>query len=158
MNPYQSPADVLDVTSIKTDAPPRTVKWALIFLTVAFVIGFVKSIFSRVPKILGNSGEILSSCLSAVLVTGLMFLWLRGLYRGKKWAYVLFFLFAWMVLGTALMKAIRSLVFPPIWQTWIYLTQIGFQVGATIMLFLPVSWRWFYRRNPSGPVIMDEDG
>ncbi|MEO6477019.1 MAG: hypothetical protein ABIQ96_17985 [Luteolibacter sp.] len=84
------------------------------------------------------------------LIVGFVYLWMRGLYRGKKWAYVLwmFSIASSLVFVSSMMRRFSAL--PTEWGKVLYVGQGILQLIATVMLVLPVSWRWFYRRPKQG--------
>ena len=116
--------------------PPRSVVAAIACVAVTYVAGMVKTVFTLHWERPGAAFFFAGICL-------LLFLLLRGLYRGKRWAFWL--LVIPTALGLLMLQGSLQRLTAPM-DYWIYMGQAVLQLAALVFLLLPASRRWFFPR------------
>jgi len=128
------------MSAVVTPKPPREVVVAAIGQCGSICAGFLLyALLQPTPSLLGR-------VLAWVLTAMLLYFLFRALLRGVNW--VRWLLLVLIVLG---MLALPSRLSQPqeLWQKALYIVQAIVQAGATALLFLPASRRWFSQGKPA---------
>lgn len=154
MDPYETPASALTaIPPAQPDKPatPKLVRNAVILLVVESIMEIFETIVVLIQKIAPRSLpliSVLSLVVTVALLACLAFFMYRGLLRGSKWAHRLYFIL-WAVNLTMIGKYITYYgSLPLMWEKAMYLLRWILAPTATVMLLLPTSWRWFYKKMP----------
>lgn len=123
-----------------TPKPPREIIAAAMGQCGSIFIGFLLyALLQPMPSLLGR-------VLAWILTAMLLYFLFRALLRGINW--VRWLLLVLIILG---ILALPDRLSQPqeVWQKVVYIVQAIVQAGATALLFLPASHRWFSQSKPA---------
>jgi hypothetical protein len=154
MNPYDTPsAEVRENDSLSAKpSPPGLVKLSIAGIALTIIPGIAKMFYLAMERgtfRMDNPGGAIGFLIGIGLLTGVVLLVLRGLYRGSKLVY-------WFLIGYALLS-ILSFRYPSLqfshyknsWEKGLFLYQGIGQGSSAVLLLFPSSWRWFHKKTAS---------
>ena len=154
MNPYVSPKTGSDGggSPLKECRPPGIVKISIGGIALTLSLGIAKLIYLaslRGTFRLEQIGRFVGFLVAMSILAGVIFLLLRGLYRGSKFAF-------WIVIANAALTVIsikysvsQYARYETQWEKALFLFQGCVQLSSAAALLFPRSWRWFHDRKSS---------
>ena len=146
MNPYVSPGTDPDEGSspLKGCRPPGIVKISIGGIALTLSLGIAKLIYlAFLEPVLPFVGF----WIAMSILAGVIFLLLRGLYRGSKVAF-------WIVIANAALTVIsiqfsvnQFARYETQWEKALFMFQGIVQLSSAAALLFPRSWRWFHDRK-----------
>jgi len=152
MNPYDIPKTTADESDLSTDTrrPPPLVMISIAGVTLSLLLGLIKIMYFQYQRgifHMDKIGAMFAFFIVFSLFTGLIYILLRGLYRGSRVAF-------WITIGYAAMGVIsfkyslhQVARFPTQWEKGLYVFQGFTQFSSVVALLFPRSWRWFHRKK-----------
>lgn len=163
MNPYDTPKIASDGSdfSLKRYLPPRIVTLSIAGLALTLFFGIAKMVYlayQRGTFRLEPIAPLIGFFVGISILTGIIYLLLRGLYRGSKAAF-------WFVIVYFSLTAIgfkgavnQFASYHTQWEKVLFLFQGIVQLSSAVALLSPQSWRWFHKNKheaevaaPNGP-------
>lgn len=152
MNPYDTPKTASDGGdfSLKRYMPPRIVIISISGLALTQSFGIAKMVYlasQRGTFRLEPMGPIIEFFVGMGILTGIIYLLLRGLYRGSKIAF-------WIIVAPVAFNIIaykyslnQFARYQTQWEKGLFLFQGIVQLLSAVALLSPQSWRWFHKKK-----------
>jgi len=149
MNPYDAPTTQAN-HPIKRYSPPQIVRLSIVGLALSLALGIAKVVYLSFQR--GNirveqMGAIIGFCCGLSILTGIIYLILRGLYRGSKIAF-------WIAIAHAAFAVIaykssfdQFARFQTQWEKGLFLMQGILQLLSSAALLSHQSWLWFNKKD-----------
>jgi hypothetical protein len=163
MNPYDTPKIASDGggSSLKRFMPPRIVTLSIAGIAVTLSFGIAKILYlayQRGTFRLEPLGPFIGFLVGISILTGIIYLLLRGLYRGSKVAF-------WIVIAHAAFGIIafkyslnQFARYQPQWEKGLFLFQGIVQLLSAVALLSPRSWRWFHKKESQAEHVVGGNG
>jgi len=158
MNSYDTPKIGPDSGSrlpSKTCMPPGPVILSISGIALTLSLGIIKLFYlayQRGALRLDPIGPIVGFIIGITIFIGIIYLILRGLYRGSKLAF--WFVVVYSVLTIMTLKGSLNQIskFQNLWEKELFVFQGIVQFTSAAVLLLPSSRRWFYKKNQEAQV------
>ena len=93
-----------------------------------------------------HMGPTIGFGISISIVIGIIYLLLRGLYRGSRIAFWIIIVQAALVIFGYRFSLDRFARYQTLWEKSLFLFQAIIQLISAVVLLTPQSWRWFHKK------------
>lgn len=146
MNPYNTPKSASDQSPppIERSSPPPIARLAVVGIALSLSFGIAKLIYFAYQN---GSIRLVGFGIGTSFLIVLIYLLLRGVYRGSKIAFwIVIAHTAFLVIGFK--GAVNQVAgYHTYWEKGLYLVQEIVQLFSAMALLAPQSRRWFYKKN-----------
>ena len=153
MNPYDTPKITPDCCGglpLKRYMPPRIVILSITGIALTLSFGIAKMFYlayQRGTLRLEPIGPLIGFIIGMTILIGIIYLLLRGLYRGSKvafWIVVVYSVLTIMAFKGSVNQFSR---YQTLWEKGLFLFQGIVQFMSAVALLFPTSWRWFHKKK-----------
>ena len=162
MNPYDTPKIASDGVDfpMKRYVPPRIVMLSIAGIALTLSFGIAKILYSACQRgtfRLEPIGPLVGFLVGISILTGIIFLLLRGLYRGSKFAF--WIVIAHVAFGVLAFKySVNQFAgYKTQWEKGLFLFQGIVQLLSAVALLSPQSWRWFHKKASQAEHVVGGD-
>ncbi len=152
MNPYDTPKTTSNGSdfSLERYMPPRRVIISTSGIALTLSFGIAKIVYlasQRGVFRLEPMGPLIGFFVGMSILTGIIFLLLRGLYRGSKVAFWIIIAYAAFGITTFEYSLNQLALYQTQWEKGLFLFQWIVQLLSAVALLSPQSWRWFHKKS-----------
>ena len=153
MNPYDTPKITKDSCGgfpLKRSMPPRIVILSITGFALILSLGIAKMIYlayQRGTLRLEPMGPIIGFIVGMTILIGVIYLLLRGLYRGSKVAFWIVVVYSVLTIMAFKGSVNQFSQYQTQWEKGLFLFQGIVQFISAAALLFPTSWRWFHKQK-----------